>query len=107
MEIPEVIIKSVDRNLFNATRFASIMIKAGRIVPDNIIYTISTDPENAEIIAEYMVRHNYKNIPEIILKSISENDEMTKDFADFLKKRFSNSMYEELPPILKTFINPP
>ena len=107
MEIPEVIIKSVDRNPFDAVGFASMMIKAGRIVPDNIIYTISKDPEAAEIIAEYMVRYNYKNIPESILKSISENDDMTKDFADFLKKRFSNSMYEELPPILKTFINPP
>ena len=101
MEIPEVITKSVDRNPFDAVRFASMMIKAGKTVADNIIYTISTDPESSEIVAEYMVRHNYKNIPEIILKSILENDRMTKDFADFLKKQ-----NKELPPILKTFVNP-
>jgi hypothetical protein len=100
MEIPEVIIKSVDRNPFDAVRFASMMIKASKTVADNIIYTISTDPESSEIVAEYMVRHNYKNIPEIILKSILENDRMTKDFADFLKKQ-----NKELPPVLNTFLN--
>ena len=97
MEIPEVITKSVDRNPFDATKFASIMIKAGRRVPENVIYTISTNSESSEIMAEYMVRHDYKNIPEIILKSILENDKMTKDFVDFLKKQ-----NKELPPLFAT-----
>jgi hypothetical protein len=76
------------------------MIKAGKKVPDNVIYTISQDPESAEVIAEYMVKWNYENIPEIILRSILENDKMTKDFADYLK-----AQNKELPPMLKSFLN--
>jgi hypothetical protein len=101
LEIPETIEKTfATGSTFHAVSYASTMIKANRKVLPAVITNISYDPQSSALIAEYMFRHNYEEIPEILLKSILNNERVTREFAFFLK-----TQTRELPPILKTFVN--
>jgi hypothetical protein len=101
LEIPETIEKTfATGSTFHAVSYASTMIKANRKVLPAVITNISYDPQSSSLIAEYMFRHNYEDIPEILLQSILRSDNVTREFVHFLK-----TQTRELPPILNTFVN--